>query len=716
MVDLGIAPPPPPKLGKKEKSPEKKPIEIKKESKNSNKKDSEKEIKIDDISIEPKKQGLFKKMFTRKPSEAKQDLNIDDLDLDKLRADFGIPTKQQKSEISQLQNKEVFEHEKKVADLEIPKVDMATESEDSELQPKVKEPSKPKAKSFGVRAKLKQPKKEKFSKKKPIDESYVPRPEEVDDIDWTGGDIVDEIHDSKEASGWDTEEPAKIEKILKVKPKKVKVSVKKVAVKKATPKISKKIKVMSKVVKPKPVKRIIKTGKVDKVIEEYFKSVEQEQKIIQKELDMIVVHPRKALQKSPSEYIIHHNEKLIKSMKELLAALKSISDEEFTRNVGSNKKKFYAWVKGILENEKKAEDQRNKLLKQKMKEMFKEYGAGINKDIQDKKYELNHLKKENDHKFKQATTLGERMKVKESELKKKDKELNLLIEEGIQKIIDKRLKKEHASMKRAETIAGKKAKDYDSKAEVLKTEKEDFKKHKDEALQLLDEGAELKKLKAALERKDIRLKTFNDKLKDYEKELNDKMTNLETREKEAKEILKREETLAVKEKELELEKRDFETDKKSFELRRNEVREMEGHLAKERGDLQEIKSSLIFREGEAKEKLEEAKEIQHEIEIEEKQFRERRHDLGFNSYLHNNSMEDEEPIVLIDKTVEDFLIQVENCRNMVRNNQLDDAKRAYSEIRQRFSQAQIEPNKKEALYNSIRELYDDIYLAVISRM
>lgn len=708
MVDLGIAPPLPPKVEKKEESPQEEPSEVKKEVKVSKKKEekiSKKEVNIEDVSLEPKKKGLFGKMFTRKPSEKKSkidDLGINEFDLDKLRSDFGISPKA----------------EKKVDDLVVPKAEMATESENSEPQPKVEKPSKPKKESQKEKVKAK-PKEEVVEKEKPIDEKYVPISEEFSDIDWTGGDLVDEIHDPKEVSSWDSDEPVHIEKILKSKPAKPKVSKPKVkTVKKLIPRVTKKVKVKQ-VKKVMPVRKtmprkITRTGKVDRVIEEYFKSVEQEQKLIQKELDMIVVHPKKALQKGPTEYIVHHNEKLIRSMKELLAALKSIEDEEFTRNVGANKKKFYSWVRGILENEKKAEQQRNKLLKQKMKEMFKEYGAGINKDVVDKKYELSSQKKENDRKFKQVQTLSERMKVKEADLKKKNNELNSLIEEGINTVIGKRLKKEQTSLEIAKTFAGNKARHYDSRSKTLKLEREDFNKQKAEALQLLKEGDELKKLKTSLERKDTRLKGFNDKLKGYEKELNGKMTDLETREKEAKAVLKRKNTLASKEKELELETRAFETEKKSFELRKHEVVEMEGHVEKERGDLQDIKSSLMFTESEAKEKLEEAKEIQHEIEIEEKQFRERRHSFGFDKYLHTAPLEEEEPIVLIDKTVEDFLLQIENCRSMVRNNQLDDAKKAYSELRAKFSQTKIEPNKKEALYNSIRELYDDIYLEVIS--
>lgn len=329
---VDIAPPPPPQFSKDETVTDS---------------SSKKTEKVDSSKNVPKKSGFFKKMFGKKellvseePKQPAMPPEEFELDLEKIRDDFRIPKKEERSKEKPVKAKK----EKK---------------------------------------KLKEPKVKNKSSKSAT---------------WTEGDIVEEIHKPKvKGPRWDVEEPVAIKskvvsktKTIKPKMKNVKSSVKKVKVVKHpkevsvnAPSIKKEKLVMKKVKLPK-----MRTA-VDRVIEQYFKSVEREQQLIQKELENIVVHPKKALQKGPNEYIIHHNEKLIKSMKNLLAAIKSIDHEKFDKRVSANKKDFQKWVTKILQDEKKAEEQRNKILKQKMKELMKKYGEGINKDIQDKKYELN---------------------------------------------------------------------------------------------------------------------------------------------------------------------------------------------------------------------------------------------------------------------------------------------------------------------------------------
>ena len=57
---------------------------------------------------------------------------------------------------------------------------------------------------------------------------------------------------------------------------------------------------------------------------------------------------------------------------------------------------------------------------------------------------------------------------------------------------------------------------------------------------------------------------------------------------------------------------------------------------------------------------------------------------------------------------------VEKCQGMIESRQLNDAKRFYNQIKEKFMSSDMEPRDKEILYNAIRELYDDVYLAVIS--
>lgn len=695
MAHLDIAPPPPPKFlnDKEERNPD------------TSIEDKEKKV----VNGSEKKKGLFGGIFGKKKtdtSEVKELSDHEELNLEKLRQDFGIPTREEKPHLQT----------PKKNNLPLPPA------------PEIKEP--------------------------------------VKSASWDEGDILEEMHKPKEEGPrWDVEEPNHIKAPKKVSVKKtskkivkkpikkitkiavIKKSVKKVSakpvvkkpLKKVTPKklvVKKKKIVVKKTVIKKPKLKKPKKGSVDKVIDEYFKSVEREQKLIQKELEQIVVHPKKALKKTSNDYVIHHNEKLIKSMKELLAAIKTIDNEKFDKNVQSNKKAFSAWVKKILDSEKSAELQRNKILKQKMKEILKEYGLGINKDIVDKKYELDSQKKTLEHKEKHVESYAKkverfdvRIKTKEKELQQKEKELNAIVEEKVKAIIDKRLKKEQLSLAKSEKSAEKMIAEYTASAVKLKTDWSEFNKHKEEALQLLDEADVLKKTKVYLERKDAKLKkdieelTAKDKvLKTTTKELEEKEITLEAKDKkltvEVKKLEDRDNELLQKEKELTLELRDFETRRKEFELREKEVKEMEDHLSSQRGDLQEIKENLMFREEETKHKLTEVKEIEKHIEEEEKELLDNRKmgDINFQKYLHSKFQElSDSPVhEESDKKLKEFYQLIDICQDMVKNNQLFDAKNVYSKIKDKFHGSDISSDDREILYNSIRELYDDINLSMIS--
>ncbi|MBC8495590.1 hypothetical protein H8D36_05525 [archaeon] len=693
MAHLDIAPPPPPKFlnDKEEKNPD------------TSMGDKKKKV----VNGSEKKKGLFGDIFGKKKidiSEVKELSDHEELNLEKLRQDFGIPTREEKPHLQKLKNKGL------------------------PPAPEIKEP--------------------------------------VKSANWDEGDILEEMHKPKEEGPrWDVEEPDHIKAPKKISVKKtskkiikkpikkitkvaaIKKSVKKVSaksvvkkpLKKVTPKkliVKKKKIVVKKTVIKKPKLKKPKKGNVDKVIDEYFKSVEREQKLIQKELEQIVVHPKKALKKTSNDYIIHHNEKLIKSMKELLAAIKTIDNEKFDKNVQSNKKAFSAWVKKILDSEKSAELQRNKILKQKMKEILKEYGLGINRDIVDKKYELDSQKKALEHKEKHVESYAKkverfdvRIKTKEKKLQQKEKELNAIVEEKVKAIIDKRLKKEQLSLAKSEKQSAKLISEYTASAEKLKTDWSEFNKHKEEALQLLDEADVLKKTKVYLERKDAKLNknieelTAKDKLlKTTTKELEEKEATLEAKDKkltaEVKKLEAKDDELLQKEKELTLELRDFETRRKEFELREKEVKEMENHLSSERGDLQEIKENLMFRETETKHKLTEVKEIEKHIEDEEKELLDNRKmgDINFQKYLHSKFQElSDKPENKVDENLKEFYQLIDICQDMVKNNQLFDAKNVYSKIKDKFHGSNISSDDREILYNSIRELYDDINLSLISQ-
>ena len=59
----------------------------------------------------------------------------------------------------------------------------------------------------------------------------------------------------------------------------------------------------------------------------------------------------------------------------------------------------------------------------------------------------------------------------------------------------------------------------------------------------------------------------------------------------------------------------------------------------------------------------------------------------------------------------EFYHMIEQCKSLLQDNKVRDAKIIYKQLRDKFNASKIEASAKSTLYNSIRELYDDINLA-----
>ncbi|MFC2136323.1 hypothetical protein ACFLTH_17030, partial [Bacteroidota bacterium] len=237
MAKLDIAPPPPPKFSKVEKPVEK-----------SEKEETEvplKEPEPIEVSDTPKKKGFFKNIFGRKEKSEEEKIEEpsenDEFDLEKIRADFGIPSKEEKQT----------------------KTESKVESKVSEVKPS---DDAQKLKVSDIQVKPKQSKKEKKAKKKKEELVEVPEvlkeevselvkeeeqeefDKKVEPVNWADGDVVDEYHDAKEDAGsWIAEEPEALKSPVKSKKS---VSKEKLAVKKVAKKV--------KPINAKPIEKRIK--------------------------------------------------------------------------------------------------------------------------------------------------------------------------------------------------------------------------------------------------------------------------------------------------------------------------------------------------------------------------------------------------------------------------------------------------------------------------
>ena len=557
----------------------------------------------------------------------------------------------------------------------------------------------------------------------------IPKP---GNLDWTSADDENKPVQKPKEARWDVENPEHLSEPVSIKSNKLS--------KPSTPKKEKKsrkdvdfdkIPIKKSNAKPKKAKSTHKRrGPVNKAIDKYFTQVEREQRKIELELKRIVKDPKKSLKKKPNDYIIHHNEKLVRSMKQLLVTVQSIEKEKFNRAVSNNKRDFQNWVKKILDLEKKAEAQRNKLMQKKVIELFKTYTVGLNKDLIDKKYELSEEKNDAETRMAAAkvfeTKLKEHKKKLETiklELKKEKKAIKKTVDEKVKVALPGKTKKERTSLKRTETRLKKLIDEFKEKKESLKVREDELQSNIEESHDLISRAAPLKRLEKRLEKKEAKLQedilalSVKDKeLKERVKELEKHDKNLESREKKLEGQIKRrekkDEDLEAKKKELKIQIHDLELRKKEFNLREKEIKEMEHYVADERGDLLSLKTDVESEKEQVSHQFDSIHETENEIFAAEKRMiqesKESKQKLA--DYLFEDI---EPPQQMSSQDVSDFHNKMSLCRQMIDNRQFDDAKKIYSETREQFLSADLHPQKKEEIHNALRELYDDIFLAMI---
>ena len=58
--------------------------------------------------------------------------------------------------------------------------------------------------------------------------------------------------------------------------------------------------------------------------------------------------------------------------------------------------------------------------------------------------------------------------------------------------------------------------------------------------------------------------------------------------------------------------------------------------------------------------------------------------------------------------------RIDRCRKLIEGGNLENAKEEYNLIKDLFARSSLEPEEKSLVYNSIRELYNDIHLALLA--
>lgn len=316
--------------------------------------------------------------------------------------------------------------------------------------------------------------------------------------------------------------------------------------------------------------------------------------------------------------------------------------------------------------------------KQEVLHLLKEYDEKIEEKIENKENEL-------DIKFKKLQELNKNLNKKEKAitqmkayaskidklLKEKELKINTTINQKVSSILNKKLIKEKSLLKKEiqKTIALNKQ--LDRKLTIIEKDKKSFDKKRDQLLNeeqnklnSMQEMYEKKLAELTQERKEfeIRRKASMDLLKQADK-INNELQQVSSMKK------------AIEHDKIKIHK-EFITDKNLKEA----LSRAEKHLKKEKESLDKQMFSKYI----------------------ESRLRE----------IKPASMRTEDQFELSHEMPEIYDL-IDNCRESLDSNNIDEGKKAYNKIKHLFENNAFEPREKAILFNTIRELYNEIQLKII---
>jgi hypothetical protein len=164
-------------------------------------------------------------------------------------------------------------------------------------------------------------------------------------------------------------------------------------------------------------------------------------------------------------------------------------------------------------------------------------------------------------------------------------------------------------------------------------------------------------------------------------------------------------------------------ERKDFESKRTHALDLlhkADLIHKEKNDLDKLKSLVEQKKHALTERLHEDKELKYAIDQSELKLSEERENLDnmiFSKYIKWKLSEptDAETIseILKDPKVDEINNMIVECRSKVLNGNIVEAKRMYNAIKHKFETYTIDDYNRTTLFNSIRELYGDIQIAVL---
>lgn len=480
----------------------------------------------------------------------------------------------------------------------------------------------------------------------------------------------------------------------------------------------------------------------------------------------------------PNKYFRLKSGQDVKSFKDLLEALSFIDEETFSHHVTENRNDFAEWVKSVLQEEKLAERIRNKKAREELLAILRDHEKKVIEELEENAKALGKADSKQSKKVKKVQELEEKIAKLQEQLEKKSEQLKDLrgkhgkeikdhldshleeelrtekadLEEQKQELETKKesLEKKESSLWEQEQSLEKKEGELASLRAEQEKENEALDKKREQAEAMLHDAAEIKAMKEQadrtkaqtqqliadnkqlqkeaaardsdatkkLEKVDAELVKAQEEMKrarELQKELDAREREVKALETEAKS--RYEKSFALEEK-ANKEKQDFEA------LRHEELQKLDAY----RVEVEELVSELehkthTFKElsEEHNEHLERNEKVLEETEKLRNEIRDRQEAMESQSmqeYLRmkseNTYREDAAPSV--DEIGNLHLYKlIDECKKAIEENNLKQARNAYNKLREEFGHSKLESHEKSVLYNSIRELYDDIHLAMLNQ-
>jgi hypothetical protein len=475
----------------------------------------------------------------------------------------------------------------------------------------------------------------------------------------------------------------------------------------------------------------------------------------------------------PEQYFILRNGQPVKSLQELMTILDYIDDTTFDHHVNDYRNDFATWIENAVGDVALAQQIRAATDRDSMAAVLraKEYDAkkALAKASKAKTAELAKLQTVDDQVQQLRTELATRVKELAGERKRSSK----LVKDKLDAEVKRLLEQEKQALLQAREQLHLARKEYEDKqvdSERLKTElanrekeiliaeqraqaamsdareaKEELSKEKATAEQLLRDAdkirAEYEALKALdaknqaaideLRRTQDDIRRREEALKAREEKVNTDLTSIqEERERLAHlkaECDEREATAKRVEQEALNAADEAET---RTEIAIKQERDMSGKLKEDVARLEKIRtevdkmlSKVMGEKKRTQEAVEVRKQLEEAILRTKEAIVEERKEMEADSYAKfNASRATTQPAgaptaatvpLSIGKKDLPIYAKIETCRSAIDKQDLTTAKRLYTELREEFPAADVHGPERNALYNAIRELYDDIHLLML---